>query len=49
MSHIVKYHHSSKYSKYDPDTERNHYGSFENMDEWFNLIDISQYFKAAKQ
>jgi hypothetical protein len=48
-SHIVKCHRCSKHSKYDPDTKRSHYGGFEDMDEWFNPIDISQHFKAAKQ
>src|SRR5690349_13793473 len=48
-SHAVKCHHCPKYSKYDPDTKRNHYGGFEDMNKWFNPVDISQYFNAAKQ
>jgi hypothetical protein len=48
-SHAVKCHRCPKRAKYDSATKRNHYGGFENMDEWFNSVDISQYFKAAEQ
>ena len=48
-SHAVKCHRCPKCAKYDHATKRNHYGGFENMDEWFKSVDISQYFRAAEQ
>ena len=48
-SHTIKYHHCLKHARYDYETKRNYYDSFENIDEWFNLVDISQNFKATKE
>ena len=48
-SHAVKCHRCPKRAKYNHATKRNHYSGFENMDEWFKSVDISQYFRAAEQ
>ncbi|CAG8726317.1 10797_t:CDS:2, partial [Ambispora leptoticha] len=48
-SHAIKCHRCPKRAKYDCETKRNHYSGFENMDEWFKPIDISQNFKAANE
>ena len=48
-SHAVKCHRCPKRATYDSESKRNHYGGFENMDEWFNPVDITKYFDAAKE
>jgi len=43
----VKCHRCPKHATYDPITKRNHYGGFEDVEEWFQPADIGSYREAA--
>ncbi|CAG8632558.1 4528_t:CDS:2, partial [Scutellospora calospora] len=49
ISYTVKYHCCLKHAIYDNLSKRSHYSNFENIDEWFNLVDITKYFDVAKE
>ncbi|CAG8627139.1 11158_t:CDS:1, partial [Scutellospora calospora] len=48
-NYTVKYYRCLKCAAYDNLSKRSYYGSFENMDEWFNPVDITKYFDTVKE